>query len=111
MAVTETGPAPAPKPVREAGPARTGMQWLEIIILAIVLIGLILLFAKGISTSAKGDAPQCARQRDPRSRVGMLLALGGLSVFASGRAVAKARRGTPRAPAVTDSKVVRTDGF
>src|SRR5258708_6855271 len=82
-------PAPAPKPVREAGPARTGMQWLEIIILAIVLIGLIWLFAKGISTSANGDVTQCAKQLDPKSPVGMLLALVELSGFAIGRAVAK----------------------
>src|SRR5260370_40314188 len=85
MAVPETGPAPAAKPVREAGPARTGMQWLEIIILAIVLIGLIWLFAKGISTSANCDVTQCAKQLDPKSPVGMLLALVGLSGFAIGR--------------------------
>lgn len=92
-------------------PARTGMQWLEIVILGLVLVGLILLFARGISTSANGDVTQCAKQLDPKSPVGMLLALVGLSGFAIGRTVANARKWIHQAPAVTDSKVVRTDGF
>lgn len=111
MAVTEIGPAPAPKPLVEAKPARTGMQWLEIILLAIVLIGLIALFVKGISASANGDVTQCAKQLDPKSPVGMLLALVGLSGFALGRAVANGRKWIHQAPTVSDSKVVRTSGF
>ncbi len=109
--MTEPGLARQPKPAAEIRPARTGMQWLEIVLLGIVLIGLIVLFVKGISASANGDVTQCAKQLDPKSPVGMLLALVGLSGFAIGRAVANARKWIHQAPAVSDSKVVRTTGF
>ena len=87
------------------------MQWLEIILLAIVLVGLVALFAKGIIASAQGDVTKCATAVDAKSPIGPFLALIAISGFAIGRAVANARKWIHQAPPVTDSKVVRTDGW
>jgi hypothetical protein len=99
------------RPTLDSRPARTVLQWLEIVILGLVLVGLVVLFYKGISTSVNGDVTQCAKAVDPNSPIGPFLALIAVSGFAVGRAVANARKWIHQAPAVSDSKVVRTDGF
>src|SRR5205823_2100623 len=106
------GPAPRPREQKVGlHPPRTAMQWLEIILLAIVLVGLVALFAKGIIASAQGDVTKCATAVDAKSPIGPFLALIAISGFAIGRAVANARKWIHQATPVTDSKVVRTDGW
>jgi hypothetical protein len=92
-------------------PQRTPLEWLEIVLLAAALAVLTGLFVVGLFAAAKGDVAQCAKQVPSSSSTGAMLAIVAVVGFAAGRAVAGARKWIHQAPAVTASKIVRTDAL
>ena len=99
------------EPKAARGSSRSRLEWLEIAVLVLVLIGLILLFGVGLARAAGGNVTQCATAVPADSPIGPVLAIIALTGIAIGRGVANARKWIHEAPPVTDSKVVRTDAW
>jgi hypothetical protein len=90
---------------------RSWLEWVEIAVLAVLLVGLAVLFAVGLFAVRQADVTQCAKQVPSSSSTGVMLAVIALAGFAVGRAVAGARKWVHQAPPGTDQNVVRTNAF
>lgn len=103
MALTEATPQP-PKQERHVR-----LHRVELAFLTVTAGGLLALFALALVAIATADIRVCANALPATSAIGPLLAAVALTGFACGRVVANVRKWIHDAPALVETRVVRTD--
>jgi hypothetical protein len=86
------------------------LRKIEIVVLAVGIVGLFALFGFAVSRAVAADVTRCASPLPSGSPIGVELAVVSLAGFGLGRLVALARKWINQVPAVADIETVRTGG-